>query len=82
MKNCKSTGNASFSVIRPAGKNFTPASLIYQWAKAHNLPTENTLDGIRIKLEGIGIFKYMAYHIQPMSDGNEKITVFLEEALN
>lgn len=67
-----------FEIVHPAGENFTPSSLIYQWAKAHKLPTGNTLDGIRVKLY-TGEYKYMAYHVQPQADGNEKITVVLEE---
>lgn len=68
----------SFDIVQPAGKNFTPSALISQWATMNRLSTENTLNGIRVKLH-TGEYEYMAYHIQPMNNGNEKVTVILEE---
>lgn len=69
----------SFAIIQPAGKNFTPSTLIYKWAKAHSLTTENTPDGIRVKAAS-GCLRYMRYQIQPLGNGQEKVTVFLKSA--
>lgn len=68
----------AFDIVQPAGKNFTPNELISQWAKVNRLSTENTPHGIRVNLH-TGDYEYMAYRIQPMSNGNEKVTVILEE---
>ena len=53
--------------------NFTPASVIYKWAKAHHLEQiEN-----RVKMY-TGIYKYMAYNIDN-SKADNNIKIYLEK---
>lgn len=66
----------SFSFDIEAGKDFTPARKIYDWAKKNNLRTENTLDGIRVYLY-TGIYKYHCYNIE-QSENGEHVTIYLE----
>lgn len=66
-------------VIQPRGKNFTPASLIHEWAKRNHVETYSNYGTIKVKLY-TGTYKYMAYSIAHISDTMEKVTVILEEA--
>ena len=52
--------------------NFTPASVIYKWAKAHRLEQI----GNNVKMY-TGIYKYMAYNIDNSSADNN-LTIYLE----
>lgn len=53
--------------------NFTPASVIYKWAKAHRLEQI----GNKVKMY-TGIYKYMAYNIDN-SKAENNLTIFLEK---
>ena len=53
--------------------NFTPASVIYKWAKAHRLEQI----GNKVKMY-TGIYKYMAYNIDN-SNAENNLTIYLEK---
>lgn len=53
--------------------NFTPASVIYKWAKAHRLEQI----GNKVKMY-TGIYKYMAYNIDNSKTENN-LTIYLEK---
>lgn len=66
----------SFTAYRGHGDNFTPASLIYEWAQANQLESWQTMDGIRVRAGG-DVWKYG--HLAISEDGNrDKITVYME----
>lgn len=54
--------------------NFTPASVIYKWAKSHRLEQI----GNKVKMY-TGIYKYMAYNIDNSKEYNN-LTIYLEKA--
>ena len=67
-----------FTTYRPRGANFTPAALIYEWAKATGAENWQTLDGIRVRAGG-GVWRYQHYEIDDDGD-RDRITVYLEPA--
>lgn len=69
----------TIDVIQDAGKNFTPATKICEYAKVHKLETVNTLDYTALRLY-TGDYKYLCYSIKPTDDGKEIVTLTLELA--
>lgn len=69
----------SFEVIRPEGSNFTPASLIREWASKNHLET-NCAHGETIVEMYTGAYKYLCYAIEPAGEGKEKIKITMEAA--
>lgn len=67
-----------FETIQPVERSYTPASLIYEWAKKNHLETVNTPDGVRVKLHS-GEYKYMYWEIKNHANGaDESVRVWLE----
>ena len=60
-----------------AGKNFTPAGKMIEYARKNKVEYENTLDGVRLNLYS-GNYKYWFYEIQPAENGKEKVKIYLE----
>lgn len=60
-----------------AGKNFTPAGKMIEYARKNKVEYENTLDGVRIHLYS-GEYKYWFYEIGPAENGKEKVKMYLE----
>lgn len=68
----------NFETIQPVKRNYTPAALIYEWAKKNHIENYNTLDSIHVKLHS-GEYKYMYWEITKLPDGaNELTRVWLE----
>lgn len=67
-----------FDFVQPAGKNFVPAWKIAEFAKKHHVETYNRY-GETILRFASGDSKYSHYSIEPMPDGMEKVTIYLED---
>ena len=68
----------SFETTRPVAKNWTPAGLVLEWAKAHKLEVlQSKYSETFVKLYS-GNYKYLCYQIESGNKENAKITVFLE----
>lgn len=66
-----------FEVKLDKGANFTPATLIHNYAKANCLETNNVYGEVRIKMY-TGEYKYLCYHIDTSPDNYDKVTVVME----
>lgn len=67
----------TIEVSQEAGKNFTPAANICEYARANRLETVNTLDYTALRMY-TGVYKYLCYSIKPTGDGKEIVTLTLE----
>ena len=67
-----------FDFTQPAGKNFVPARKIAEFAKKHHLETYNHY-GNTILRSASGDCKYSHYNIDPLPDGLEKVTIYMED---
>lgn len=61
------------------GANFTPSTLIYEFAKQNHLETTNVYGEMIVKMY-TGNYKYLCYDIDESSGSYDKITVTLEMA--
>lgn len=68
----------SFEVLRPHAQNWTPADLIYKWAKDNRLETINRFDNMIVRMY-TGEFKYLCYQIIRTEDDIDTIRVVMEE---
>jgi len=66
----------NFSIRQEAKKNFRPASLIYQYAKAGQLETFDAYGSICLVLNGM-VYGYSHYTIEDNNDGTETVTVYM-----
>ena len=67
-----------FDFIQPAGKNFVPAWKIAEFAKKHHLETYNHYGNTILRFAS-GDCKYSHYNIEPLPDGMEKVTIYMED---
>ena len=68
----------SFTFDQPAGQNFTPSAKMYEYAKQNHYEISHRYFNTFIKIHGIE-YTYHHYHIEPLTDGTEKVTIYLEE---
>ena len=68
----------SFEVLHPHAQNWTPADLIYKWAKDNRLETINRFDNMIVRMY-TGEFKYLCYQIIRTEDDIDTIRVVMEE---
>lgn len=68
----------TFEARRPHGANWTPASLIYEWAKANRLQIADNYGTKEVTLYS-GTYKYLCYSIRPASADTDTIRVILEK---
>lgn len=67
----------NFTVTKPRATNYTPASLIYEWAKTNGRSAgTGPYGGTFLILGGIA-FKYDHWKITDNGDGTETVTVYL-----
>lgn len=66
----------NFCTTHKRGENFTPASLIYRYAKENNLKTFYSYGSIYIVIRGM-VYGYYCYAIEGNDDSTETVTVFL-----
>lgn len=66
----------SFTVIKPRSANYTPASLIYDWAKANRITSTRSRFG-ELLLSLPHLAKYDHWKITDNGDGTETVTVYL-----
>jgi len=69
-------GGVAFTACRSHAANWTPGSLIYEWAKANQFESWNTMDGIRVRACG-AVMVYDHLHIDT-EGGTDHITVYME----
>ena len=66
-----------FDVDMEKGANFTPATLIHNYAKDNHLETSNVYGEVRIKMY-TGEYKYLCYDIDTSSEKCDNVTVVME----
>lgn len=69
----------TIEVIQEAGKNFTPAGKICEYAKANRLEAVHKFDYVVLRMY-TGDYKYLCFSIKPTGDGKEIVTLTLEAA--
>lgn len=69
-------GAMTFTAHRPHKANWTPGSLIYEWAKANRFESWNTIDGIKVRVRG-AVMEYDHLHIDTEGE-TDRITVYME----
>ena len=67
-----------FTLITPAGANYTPAGLMHEYAKAGRMPFLHTWHGTGVIVNG-RMYLYDHWNVKQNNDGTETVTVFLEE---
>lgn len=69
----------TFSFLQPVGTNFTPATKICEFARKHHLKTSYRYDQLILHYSGSVNTVYHHYEINPVGDGTEKVTIYMED---
>lgn len=72
---------AFIKIEQPLNKYFVPASIIYRFAKEHNMREYESHFGESIIVLCGKKYKYLSYSIEPKNDNTEIVTIFLEKYL-
>lgn len=67
----------NFTVTKPRKANYTPASLIYEWAKTNGRRAGSDHYGGTLLILGGIAFKYDHWKLTDNGDGTEAVTVYL-----
>ena len=68
-----------FTITKPTAANYTPASLVIEWAKQHSIAYHRNKYGELIILLDTP-YIYDHWNIADNGDGTESVTIFLIEA--
>ena len=68
-----------FDFVQEKGKNFTPATKIYEFAKKYHLDTYNRYGNMIVIFPDGRETKYHHYEITEEDSKTEKVTIYLED---
>lgn len=68
----------SFNLRKPRAANYTPASLMHEYAKAGRVPYVHDWTGTGVIING-RVYYYDHWSIEDNNDGTETVTVYMEE---
>ena len=66
-----------FTTIENTSRNYTPAALIYEYAKKHFYKTFYYYDSLRISIAGI-VYKYDHWNITKHENSTETVKIYLK----
>ncbi len=68
-----------FETTIPHGANFTPATLITDWAKRNNLNFYDSYFDTVVEMY-TGAYKFLCYNVEQIDDGRDRVIITLEAA--